>query len=76
MLSIRRLDEDIGAKVRASFLASDLCSLRATYGARRVWHDLLAAARFDLSSSQFLPLPQAFLLVFDQRRQKITDNPP
>ena len=24
MLSIRRLDEDIGAKVRASFLASDL----------------------------------------------------
>src|SRR3978361_901771 len=32
-----RSDEDIGAKVRASFLASD-----RTYGARRVWHDLLA----------------------------------
>jgi len=29
-------DEDVGAKVRASFLASD-----RTY-ARRVWHDLLA----------------------------------
>ena len=27
----------LGAKVRASFLASD-----RTYGARRVWHDLLA----------------------------------
>src|SRR3981081_3152998 len=32
-----RRDEDVGAKVRASFLASD-----RTYGARRVWHDLLA----------------------------------
>src|SRR3984893_10081269 len=32
-----RSDEDIGPKVRASFLASD-----RTYGARRVWHDLLA----------------------------------
>jgi putative transposase len=32
-----RSDEDLGAKVRASFLASD-----RTYGARRVWHDLLA----------------------------------
>jgi putative transposase len=30
-------DEDVGAKVRASFLAID-----RTYGARRVWHDLLA----------------------------------
>src|SRR5215208_5203112 len=32
-----RDDEALGAKVRASFLASD-----RTYGARRVWHDLLA----------------------------------
>ena len=32
-----RSDEEFGAKVRASFLASD-----RTYGARRVWHDLLA----------------------------------
>ena len=32
-----RSDEDVGAMVRASFLASD-----RTYGARRVWHDLLA----------------------------------
>ncbi|HEY5253041.1 MAG TPA: IS3 family transposase [Acidobacteriaceae bacterium] len=32
-----RSDEEVGAKVRASFLASD-----RTYGARRVWHDMLA----------------------------------
>ena len=32
-----RRDEELGAKVRASFLASD-----RTYGARRVWHDLLS----------------------------------
>ena len=32
-----RSDEAVAAKVRASFLASD-----RTYGARRVWHDLLA----------------------------------
>ncbi len=32
-----RRDEGVGGKVRASFLASD-----RTYGARRVWHDLLA----------------------------------
>ena len=32
-----RSDEELTAKVRASFLASD-----RTYGARRVWHDLLA----------------------------------
>ncbi len=30
-------DEEIGAKVRASFIGSD-----RTYGARRVWHDVLA----------------------------------
>ena len=30
-------NEELGAKVRASFLASD-----RTYGARRVWHDMLA----------------------------------
>jgi putative transposase len=32
-----RSDDVLGAKVRASFLASD-----RTYGARRVWRDLLA----------------------------------
>ena len=32
-----RNDEELGVKVRASFLASD-----RTYGARRVWHDMLA----------------------------------
>lgn len=31
-----RSDEELGAQVRASFLASD-----RTYGARRVWHDLI-----------------------------------
>ena len=31
-------DEVLGAKVRASFIASD-----RTYGARRVWHDMIAA---------------------------------
>jgi putative transposase len=33
-----RSAEELGAKVRASFLASD-----RNYGARRVWHDLIAA---------------------------------
>ena len=32
-----RSDEDLAAKVRTSFVASD-----RTYGARRVWHDMLA----------------------------------
>ena len=32
-----RSDEELAAKVRTSFVASD-----RTYGARRVWHDLLA----------------------------------
>src|SRR5258708_22820597 len=32
-----RSDEEVGAKVRSSFLASD-----RTYGARRGWHDMLA----------------------------------
>ena len=32
-----RSDEALGAKIRASFLQSD-----RTYGARRVWHDMLA----------------------------------
>src|SRR5215204_1857985 len=33
-----RRDEVLGAKIRSSFAESD-----RTYGARRVWHDLLAA---------------------------------
>jgi len=33
----RREDEELGAKVRASFLSSD-----RTYGARRIWRDLAA----------------------------------
>jgi len=35
-----RSDEELGAQVRSSFLASD-----RTYGARRVWRDLLAEGR-------------------------------
>ena len=38
-----RSDDELGAKVRASFLASD-----RTYGARRVWRDLLAGLVNDL----------------------------
>ena len=34
-----RTDEALSTKVRASFIGSD-----RTYGARRVWHDLLAEA--------------------------------
>ena len=41
-----RSDEELGAKVRASFLASD-----RTYGARRVWHDLLAEGRVVRTAS-------------------------
>ena len=33
----RRRDEGLGARVKASFINSD-----RTYGARRVWHDVLA----------------------------------
>ena len=41
-----RSDEELGAKVRASFLASD-----RTYGARRVWHDLAGGGRVVRSAS-------------------------
>ena len=41
-----RSDEELGAKVRASFLASD-----RTYGARRVWRDLLAEGTVVRSAS-------------------------
>ena len=37
-----RTDEELGAKVRASFLGSD-----RTYGARRVWKDLAAEGVFS-----------------------------
>ena len=39
-----RSDEELGARVRASFLASDW-----TYGARRVWRDLLAEGLLRLN---------------------------
>jgi hypothetical protein len=41
-----RSDEELGAKVRASFLASD-----RTYGARRVWHDLLSLIQTTSAST-------------------------
>jgi putative transposase len=37
-----RSDEEFAAKIRASFVSS-----YRTYGARRVWHDLLAEGPFD-----------------------------
>jgi len=37
-----RSDEEFGGRVRASFVSS-----YRTYGARRVWHDLLAEGPFD-----------------------------
>ena len=36
-----RNDEALGAKVKASFVGRD-----RTYGARRVWHDVLTIQRF------------------------------
>ena len=39
-----RTDERLGVRVRASFVASD-----RAYGARRVWHDLLAEGATGLS---------------------------
>ena len=41
-----RHDEELGAKVRASFVASD-----RTYGARRVWRDLLTEGHRVRSAS-------------------------
>ena len=41
-----RSNEELGAKVRASFLASD-----RTYGARRVWRDLLGGGHIVWSAS-------------------------
>lgn len=40
-----RSDEELDGKVKASFMASD-----RTYGARRVWRDLLADGRIVAST--------------------------
>ena len=48
--SAPRAMKSFGAKVRASFLRSD-----RTYGARRVWHDLLAAGIVVRSASDRAP---------------------
>jgi transposase InsO family protein len=51
-----RTDEELGAKVRASFLGSD-----STYGARRVWKDLAAEGVFSgLHRIERLMRSQAF----------------
>lgn len=51
-----RSDEDLAGKVRASFLASD-----RTYGARRVWHDLIAdGMSCGLKSSDVRGLMRSF----------------
>ena len=48
-----RSDEGLGAKVRTSFLSSD-----RTYGARRVWHDVLAeGARCGLEEDAVEEVP-------------------
>ena len=63
-----RDDEVLGAKVRASFLASD-----RTYGVRRVWRDLLAEdCRADCSGSGGLMRSQA--LKTRPRRRRLPPN--
>src|SRR5262245_25223003 len=54
-----RIDEELGAKVRASFVASD-----RTYGARRVWKDMLAEGLLILviASGQFAAILHGLLL--------------
>jgi len=62
-----RSDEELGAKVRTSFLASD-----RTYGARRVWRDLLADGLSAPDNGVETPLfadldpPQTFALRADE----------
>jgi putative transposase len=56
----------LGAKVRASFLASD-----RTYGARRVWHDMLAeGVSCGLHRIERLMRPQALKARSPRRRLK------
>src|SRR5258708_18937802 len=67
--SARRSDEDVGAKVRANFLARD-----RTYGARRVWHDLLAeGVPCGLHRIERLMRPQA--LKARPRRRRLPPDP-
>jgi putative transposase len=65
----RRSDEELGAKVRASFLSSD-----RTYGARRVWHDVLAeGARCGLHRIERLMRLQG--LKARPRRRRLPPDP-
>ena len=51
-----RSDEELGAKVRASFVGSD-----RTYGARRVWRDLAADGVSYVQAAQDLGVHQSVL---------------
>ena len=62
------IDEELGARVRASFQSSD-----RTYGARRVWHDVLAeGARCGLHRIERLMRSQG-LKARPRRRRLLPD---
>jgi len=64
-----RSDEELGAKVRTSFLSSD-----RTYGARRVWHDVLSeGARCGLHRIERLMRLQG--LKARPRRRRLPPDP-
>ena len=64
-----RNDEELGAKVRASFLGSD-----RTYGARRLWHDVLSeGARCGLHRIERLMWLQG--LKARPRRRRLPPDP-
>ena len=60
-----RQDEEIGAKVRASFINSS-----RTYGARRIWHDVLAEG-IDCGLHQIERLMRAQALRARPRRRRL-----
>ena len=67
-----RRDEVLGAKIRTSFLQSD-----RTYGARRVWHDLLAEGEAcGLHRIERLMRQQAFRARPRRRRMPVETGPP
>ena len=67
-----RRDEVLGAKIRTSFLQSD-----RTYGARRVWHDLLAEGEVcGLHRIERLMRQQAFRARPRRRRVPADAGPP
>ena len=65
-----RSDEELGAKVRASFLASD-----RTYGARRVWRDLLTDG-LSCGLHRIERLMRLQALKARPRRRRLPQKPP